>query len=157
MKSVLPALLSFALASPALALSCLPPDAVQLYEQARDSKDTYVAVRGRIDLSEPAQNPVPDTELPAITQAVMSGYSLTSHAFGALFRSKIEIRATCLGPWCGSAEGFEGEQIAMLRVDGNDVYTLMAGPCGGQAMAWTKDGERRLLDCHRTGNCVVGE
>lgn len=157
MKLILLAILSLTIASPALALSCMRPDAVQLYELARDSEDTYVAVRGRIDLSEPAQNPIPDTEIPTITQAVMSGYSLTSHAFGALFHSKIEIRATCLGPWCGSAEGFEGEQIAMLRVDGNDIYTLMAGPCGGQALAWTKDGERRLLDCHRTGNCVAAE
>ncbi|MBT8459812.1 MAG: hypothetical protein HKP37_06050 [Boseongicola sp.] len=157
MKSFIFAILLLALASPALALSCMRPDAVQLYELARDSDDTFIAVRGRIDLSEPAQDPIPETEIPAITQAVMSGYSLTSHAFGALFHSKIEIRANCLGPWCGSAEGFEGEQIAMLRVDGNDVLTLMAGPCGGKALPWTKDGERRLLDCHRTGKCVAAE
>lgn len=157
MKPLLLALLSLTIASPALALSCMRPDAVQLYEMARDSKDTYVAVRGRIDLSEPAQDPVPDTEIPTITQAVMSGYSLTTHAFGAIFNSKIEIRATCLGPWCGSAESFKGEQIAMLRVDPGNVYTLMAGPCGGQALEWTKDGEQRLLDCHRTGKCIAAE
>ena len=157
MKSFLLAALTLALASPAFALSCMPPDAVQLYEAARDSDDTYVVVRGRIDLSEPAKAPEPETEIPAITQAVMSGYALTQHGFGALFHRKIEIRATCLGPWCGSADGFKREQIAMLRVDGNDVYTLMAGPCGGRSMEWTKDGERRLLECHRTGNCVVAE
>lgn len=157
MKPLLLAALTFALATPAFALSCMPPDAVQLYEAARDSDDTYVAVRGRIDLSEPAQTPEPDTEMPAITKAVMSGYALTSHGFGALFHRKIEIRATCLGPWCGSADGFGGEQIAMLRVDRNNIYTLMAGPCGGQALDWSKDGERRLLECHRTGNCSAAE
>ena len=157
MKSILLAILTLACANPAFALSCVRPDAVQLYELARDSKDTYVAVRGRIDLSEPANAPEPETEMPTITQAVMSGYALTSHGFGAIFHRDIEIRASCLGPWCGSAEGFDGEQIAMLRVDDNDIYTLMAGPCGGQAVTWSKDGERRLLECHRTGNCVSGE
>ncbi|MBT8413512.1 MAG: hypothetical protein KJO30_04200 [Boseongicola sp.] len=157
MKAFLLAALALALATPAFALSCMRPDAVQLYEMARDSDDTYLAVRGRIDLSEPAQAPKPETEIPAITKAVMSGYALTQHGFGALFNRKIEIRASCLGPWCGSAETFKREQIAMLRVDDNGVYTLMAGPCGGTAMDWTKDGERRLLDCHRTGNCVLAE
>ena len=157
MKPFILAALTLLLATPAIALSCMRPDAVQLYEAARDSDDTYVVVRGRIDLSEPAQAPEPETEMPAITKAVMSGYALTTHGFGALFHRKIEIRATCLGPWCGSADGFVREQIAMLRVDNNDVYTLMAGPCGGQAIEWSKDGESRLLECHRTGNCVAAE
>ena len=157
MKTVILALLSLAIASPALALSCMAPDAVRLYEQARDSEDTFVAVRGRIDLSEPARAPDPDTETPATTHAVMSGYALTSHGFGAVFNRPIQIEATCFGPWCGSAEGFEGEQLAMLKVGDDTAYTLAADPCGGAAMAWSKDGEQRLLTCHRTGTCLTAE
>jgi len=157
MKTTALALLALTIASPAVALSCMAQDAVRLYEQARDSEETYVAVRGRIDLSEPAKVPDPDSEIPATTQAVISGYSLTSHGFGAIFNRTVQIEATCFGPWCGSADGFEGEQIAMLKVGEDDTYTLAADPCGGGAMNWSKDSERRLLSCHRTGNCVTAE
>ena len=139
MKPILLAILCLTIASPALALSCVRPDAVQLYELARDSDDTYVAVRGRIDLNEPAQSLVPETEIPSITQAVMSGYSLTSHGFGAIFHSVIEIRATCLGPWCGSAEGFEGEQIAMLA---QDLFVVFVRVLFGLHCAYPLVGDR---------------
>ena len=157
MKTVLLAALLLATAGPAFALSCLRPDAVRLYEKARDSKDTYVAVRGRIDLTEPANAPVPDSDIPSITLAKMSGYALTSHGFGALFNREIEIHATCLGPWCGSAEAFEGEQLAVLKVGDNNTYRLAADPCGGDAVFWSKDAENRLLACHRNGTCVTGD
>ncbi len=154
MRTVLLAIALTAIAGPALSLSCMRPDAVRLYDQARDSEDLYVAVRGRINLTEPANAPLPDSDTPAITQATLSGVVLTTHGFGAKFDREIEIAATCLGPWCGSAEEFEGELLAVLKVGEDNTYTLAAGPCGGGAVVWSKDGERRLLACHRDGECV---
>ena len=161
MKTLLVGIALLALAGPATALSCLRPDAVRLYEQARDSEDLYVAVRGRIDLLETANAPVPDSNAPAITEATLSGVALTTHGFGAEFNREVQISATCGGPWCGSAEAFDGEIIAFLKVDKSlgesDSYTLAAGPCGGSAIAWSKDAERRLLACHRDNTCIVAE
>ena len=140
-------------AGPAQALSCLRPDAVTLYETARDADEGYLVVRGRIDLQEPFRAPLPDTDERTRTAARLTGQSLTSHGFGVTFQRPIVIEAQCLGPWCAGPEGLKGEVIAALRVD-DDALVLRLGPCGGDVVAWDKPGERRLVDCHRSGRCL---
>ncbi len=146
----------FASVSPALALSCLRPDAVRIYEQARDSEDLFVIVRGRLDLVGPAREPDPESNLPAVTMARVNGFALTSHGFGAVFDRDVMVEAVCLGPWCGSAVGFEGEQLMGLRVSGG-IYSLTADPCGSFAVPWSKEGETRLLACHRSDTCEAAD
>ena len=52
----------------AAALSCLRPDAVTLYEQARDSEDAYYIVRGELQITGPVDEPDPET----VTQDVQA-------------------------------------------------------------------------------------
>jgi hypothetical protein len=139
--------------SPALALSCLRPDAVRLYELARDSEEVYYFVKGRIDLTEPVKEPDPNSDAPALTRAHISGTALNSHGFGTSFEQDITIVANCLSVWCGSAADLTGELFAALQIVDEEL-TLRVGPCGGDVVQWDQNAERRLLECHRTGICA---
>lgn len=152
------ALLVCLVAQPALALSCLRPDAVRLYEMARDSDDLFVMVRGKAEVTGAAINLVPDNtrDQTATTTAVVSGTLLTSHAFGRDFNREITLEVSCLGPWCGGTDGLEREQFLAIQVREDDLV-LRLGPCGGDVVNWDRDGERRMLSCHRGGACDTGE
>jgi len=140
--------------SPVLALSCLRPDAVRIYEMARDAEEIYYFVKGRVDLTETAREPDPNSETPALTSARIAGTALNSHGFGTAFDQEITIEAHCLASWCGSAEELTGELFAALRVEGEQLV-LRVGPCGGDLVQWDKGAERRLLECHRSGLCAA--
>ena len=141
-------------ASPALALSCARPNAVHLYEMARDAEEVYYFVRGRIDLTGAVAEPSPRSDAPALTPARISGTALNSHGFGTAFDREIVIEAHCLASWCGSARGLTGELFAALQIKGDDLY-LRVGPCGGDIAQWDRIGERQLLECHRGGPCAT--
>ncbi len=140
--------------SPVLALSCARPDAVRLYEMARDAEEVYFFVKGRVDLTEPVQEPDPNSDAPALTRAHISGTALNSFGFGTSFEQDFTIQANCLSVWCGSAADLAGELFAALQII-NEELTLRVGPCGGDVVQWDRDAERRLLECHRTGLCAV--
>ncbi len=140
--------------SPALALSCARPNAVHLYERARDADEPYYIVRGRIDLTGPVAEPSPSNDRPALTSARITGTALNSHGFGTVFDRDIIIEAHCLASWCGSAEGLTGELFAALQIKGDEL-TLRVGPCGGDIAQWDRISERQLLECHRAGICAT--
>ncbi len=154
MKPIILALAFITSASPVLALSCLRPDAVRLYEQARDSEDAFYIVRGRIDVTGPISEPDPTKGTPGHTQARFTGELLASQDFGAEFDRDINIISTCAGPWCGNPAGMEGDLIAAIRVDDAEL-SLASGPCGGDMVAWSDDAAARLLACHREGLCEI--
>lgn len=143
-------------ATEASALSCLRPDAVMLYEQARDSEDAFHIVRGELQITGPVNEPNPDTGAVGETQARLIGTMLTDEGFGAVFDQPVTIVSSCAGPWCGSATGQEGLLIAAVRI-GEDRFTLDAGPCGGDMLPYDGDGVGRLLSCHRFGRCELND
>ena len=153
-RSIVIAAAFVAAGSPVLALSCARPDAVRLYEMARDAEEIYYFVKGRVDVTEPVQEPDPNSDVPALTRAHISGTALNSHGFGTSFEQDITIEANCLSVWCGSAADLAGELFAALQII-NEELTLRVGPCGGDVVQWDRDAERRLLECHRTGLCAV--
>lgn len=139
--------------SPALSLSCAQPNAVHLYQMARDAEEPYYIVRGRVDLTGPVVEPSPNSETPARTKAWIRGTALNSHGFGTNFDQEITIEAHCLASWCGSPKDLAGELFTALQIKG-DHLTLRIGPCGGDVATWNRIGERQLLDCHRNGVCA---
>ena len=140
----------------AQALSCLRPDAVMLYEQARDSEDAFHIVRGELQITGPVTAPDPDTGATGETLARLVGTMLTDDGFTTTFDQPVTIVSSCAGPWCGSPTGQEGLLIAAVRI-GEDRLTLDAGPCGGDMLPYDADGADRLLACHRSGQCVLSE
>ncbi|MCG6882249.1 MAG: hypothetical protein LJE62_00680 [Silicimonas sp.] len=145
--------LSLALsATGAGALSCLRPDAVQLFQAARDAKEGFYVVKGRITLLEPVNAPDPDRGGIARTRARLTGLALGQGGFLAPFDREIALDAACLGPWCGSAEGLNEDMIVAVEVtDTGPVLSI--GPCRERLVAWDADGEDRVLACYRSGIC----
>ncbi len=146
------ACLAFIAATPATALSCLRPDAVRLFEQARDAEEAFFIVKGRVSLLEPPNLPVENTETPAQTHAQIEGLALTPTGFNQPFDHDVIIETICLGPWCASLEGLDDDLIMAVKTE-DDRLTLRIGPCGGDQILWDEDGENRILSCYRDGIC----
>lgn len=147
------------IAHPALALSCMRPDAVTLYQTAKTDRDDFYIARGTIRLLEPANDPKPNgmKSTATRTRAEFTGIALNRTGFSTPFERTIVIEANCLSTWCGSAAALEGTEVfAALRLD-NDDLILARGPCGGDVVEWSNDGEARLLTCHRDGDCRRAE
>lgn len=146
------ALLLALLAGPAAALSCLPPDPVRLYQFAEQSPDRYVMLKGRIigdDIELPRQN----SKIPARTTVRVEGLGLSATGFDAPADREITLELSCLSVWC-AAPPEEGELIMALKLEG-ETRVLAIDPCGGNAIPWSEDGEKRLLDCYLDGTCVI--
>lgn len=157
---IAPVLLTMLLgASPALALSCLPPDAVRLYEAARDSKGDYWIALGRVrametvNLPQPGLRPSENGETFADTKAQFLGRVLVGDRIFHPFARRVTLRLTCVSTWCAGDPG-DRQIIAAIEVaDGGLVLSI--GPCGENAVPWTEDGMERLLTCHADGDCVA--
>ncbi|MEM7752171.1 MAG: hypothetical protein AAF230_02090 [Pseudomonadota bacterium] len=139
-------------AGPVNALSCLRPDAVTLFERARDATDDFYIVKGRITLLEAPNTPPRGSSEPALTRARVQGHALNTAGFSAPFQRDVILKATCVGPWCGSLDGLIHELLMAVEVSG-ETLTLNIGPCGGDQLRWDQSGEERLLTCQRSGAC----
>lgn len=140
-------------AAPAVALSCLRPDAVRLYENARDSERVYYLVRGQVELTGAVRRPQPNSQAAALTKARVTGLALSGREFGASFDRSITVEAHCLGPWCGGPDGTKGEHFLALEIREDELFLRM-GPCGGDAVLWDMDAEHRVLSCHAGDSCT---
>ncbi len=138
------------------ALSCLRPDAVRLFEMARDADASFYMVKGSITLLEPANVPPRGSKTSTFTRARVDGLALSSGDFQVPFRRDIMVETSCAGPWCGDPQNLSGDMIMAIEVDG-DALTLNVGPCGGDQVTWDETGEDRLLACYVTGTCNPAE
>ncbi len=144
------------LAGPASALSCLRPDAVRLFEQARDAEEAFYIVAGEVMLLEAPNLPERGSKVPTLTRARVDGLALTQSGFKAPFSRDITIETSCLGPWCGSLDGLKGRLILGVKTE-KDELSLRVGPCGGDLVQWDQSGESRLLECYLEGVCKPAE
>ena len=162
MKIVTTSLIALLAASPVAALSCLPPDAVQLYERARDSDVSYWIVQGRLRPLEPVNAPEPNVLSPASnppfadTRTQVLGRVLIGDGSFHPFARNITVRLTCISEWCGGFPEDGTEIIAAIEVTDREPR-LTISACGGDYVDFSQDGLDRLLACHLSGNCVGAE
>lgn len=149
------AFLALLAGAPAHALSCLPPDALRLYDNAAESEDFYAIVTGRLhpdgDIAIPEVDVNNQKNAEATTRVRMSGKVLGSKGFAQEFEREIDVTITCLSIWCGGAIT-DQDVLAALRLT-DDVPVLEIGPCGGNAMPLAQADIDGLLKCHRQGGC----
>lgn len=141
-------------ATPALALSCAPYNAVKAFHAAASAPDPYVVVLGtltfddtqlpKVDLSR-QEDIKPDNIFPAH----LAGHSLARRGFVLPFRKDIMVNVQCTGPWCGSLAN--GEVYLAFLKQTNDAYILETHPCSGFAFA---DPDPDILS--RVKACVRG-
>ena len=145
-------------AGPALALSCLQPDAVRLYEAARDSESDYWIAVGRIrameevNVPESGLRPPQDEESHADTKVQFLGRVLVGDRIFHPFARRVTLRLTCVSAWCAGDPG-DAQVIAAIEVAERGLV-LSIGPCSETAVPHTEDGMERLLACHADGECV---
>ena len=147
----------FLAANPAFSLSCMRPDSVRMFENARDSEDIYYVIKGRltpkntyaIPTSENGKDSVADTSV------VIDGVGLGTRSFSVPVKVEAMVILTCLSVWCAGPPP-EGELLMIVKKQ-NEALTLEVGPCGGTAIPWSVDSENRLLDCHRSNSCKPAE
>ncbi len=139
---------------PAHALSCLPPDAVRLFEQAREAEEDYVIVKGRLMFLETPSTPPRGSKLPALTKARIDGHGLNNAGFTSPFSRRVTVSASCFAHWCGSLDDVSEPSIFAIQVTSTEL-TLDIGPCGGDRVTWSPSGEERLLRCYQSGDCQI--
>lgn len=148
----------FALAQPAFALSCMAPDIARDYQQAAQSDDTYIVVKGNLFFDE--------TELPdridqrtsrardsVDVEGWLAGFSLAKNGFTRRFERDVILRVSCLGPWCGGT--VKGEHLAFLKQEDHQ-WIMQINPCHGMTYATpTAEQEQTALACFRGEGCQV--
>ena len=148
--------LVFSLMSPAaFALSCMPHDVAQVYQEAAESETRYFVVLGELtfdkrklpvtDWDNQADTP-PDTRIPAR----LTGRSLEKGGFRKAFDGQITLNAQCFGPWRASAIS-GANYLAFVNAD---THELVVTPCGG--FGFTNPSNEvidTVLQCHRGGAC----
>lgn len=148
-------------ASPALSLSCMRPDVVRMFEYARDSDDIYYVIKGRLTPSKPYAIPEPKTSAPgdlpstADTPVGINGMGLGSHSFSVSVEVGATVRLKCLSVWCAGPP--PESELLMIVKKSNEDLVLDVGPCGGTAIPWSAEAEKRLLECHRSDSCKPAE
>jgi hypothetical protein len=143
-------------AGPAMALSCLRPDPAATFQSASASTDVYVVLRGSFAFDAglmPAfdGNPV-DTE-PAPVAALFSGNALGPDGFTLPYETELLLQPSCAGPWCGGLVP-TGDAIAFARDNGEGVYVIDLGPCGGSVFEPTDDTVATIVQCMTGGACA---
>ncbi|MEQ8899091.1 MAG: hypothetical protein RID23_18575 [Roseovarius sp.] len=131
-RTLAPAALAALIASPALSLSCMAPDAARTYQQLDEAEERYIAVHGALSFDE---SKLPETDLqdqgstPKSTPlpAQLTGMSLSAEGFTTPFVHPVTLDVRCYGPWCaGMTSGTEVLGFVELRESG-PVLTL--DPC----------------------------
>lgn len=148
--------LLMALAQPAHALSCAPPDIARDFQRAAQSDDAYIIVKGdlffdeaklpdRTDLRTSRKRDTTDIE------GWLAGYSLTKDGFTKRFERDVILRVSCLGPWCGGTT--KGEHLAFLKQE-KLQWVVQISPCPGMTYASpTAEQEQKALSCFRGEDC----
>ncbi|NNE88620.1 MAG: hypothetical protein HKN27_11135 [Silicimonas sp.] len=144
-------------AGPAMALSCMRPDAVRMFEYARDSKDIFYVIKGRITPVDAYDVPTSKngSDTATDTPVLISGTGLGPGGFSVPVEIGATVRLTCLSVWCAGPPA--DEELLMIVKKAGDDLTLEIGPCGGTAIPWNSASEERLLQCHVSDNCVPGD
>ncbi len=156
-KAIGVALLCVLPQAPAQALSCLPHDVAQTYNQAAKSEETYIVVHGQLTFDD-SRLPKTDwqhqekTPPNSLIPARLVGKALSRTGFDTSFDRNITFNVQCLGPWCASAKSGTS-YLAFLRKT-NGGYQLDINACGGMGFP---DPTQQALDvvvtCFQGGPC----
>ena len=145
------------LAQPVLALSCMRPDAVSMYQRAAESEARYVVVLGAFLRDGPDQPLLSEPEaegmgIPYVYDALFYGDIGSRVGFHTPAELEVTVAVDCLGPWCGTPPADGQEVLAFLQVDENGEYFLMVEACPTWVMTAP---DQEVMD--RIAACMRGE
>lgn len=145
------------IATPAMSLSCLRPDVVRLYEQARDADASYWLLRGQLVSDTPLATPQaqPDgrykDNTSASSTARFQGKSLHRDGFRDAADTDVTVTVTCIAHWCG---GVPLEEDLIMAIEVTETGPeLLAPPCSTRFIRFSEENEARLLRCALDNVC----
>lgn len=148
------------LASPVWSLSCLRPDVVRAFEQARDAEEAFWFLRGTLIFDDALGVPEPQPDgrykddASASTIVRFEGHALHLDGFRPMADRDITVTVRCLAHWCGVVMPDEKLFMAVELTENGPELTL--DPCRSRAVPFSEEGEKRLLRCARDGMCLSG-
>lgn len=147
-----------AVATPALALSCIPFNAADAYLEASRAPERFLIVAGQLRFDR-AQLPTGDHQDPnntpplTIIPATLSGKALTATGFTDPYDQRVALHVVCLGPWCGAAG--QAQDIVAFVERGADGDRLEVSPCPRRVFPGSLASlKRQILDCHQGRACI---
>ena len=141
-----------ALASQAVALSCLPPNVARTFNQINEAPDTYVLALGVLTIK--GRIPKYKESQPRQVLAQFSGVFLGTSGQSAEQTVPVTVDAVCYASWCGGFPETDEKMIAFLKKTKAD-YHLQTNPCGGHfKIAPTPKDLRLMRKCLKQGGCT---
>jgi hypothetical protein len=132
MKQIIPSALVLSLvASQAMALSCVQPDAARSFETAANSDKTFVILSGTFEF---AARPEVTTDNPRAENYLskFSGLLLTGVGFTDQVAAPVTINTSCAASWCGTMK--PGTPYLAFVEQTETRLTLNVGPCPEMAL-----------------------
>lgn len=145
-------------ALPAQALSCIRPDPVRLYTQARDAEARFRIVHGTLTAQEtlPKRRQTGSSRVnpkPIHVKARLQGMQLGKGGFTAPVDTPVTVTLACFASWCGGWPG-AGQMLMAVEEGPNGALTVTSDPCSSKIYAKPDAAElRRVLTCHKGGAC----
>lgn len=145
-------------AVPANALSCLRPDPVSLYEQARDSDKRFRVVHGALQPLEKVREQRArqgQRETPPITvKARLQGLQLGADGFATPFDRTVSVELVCFSAWCGQFPGTDQQLLAVE--ERGEGFVVTSDPCSSLIYSTPTAADlKRVIDCHDGGTCAT--
>ena len=158
MKHILAAATLSALATDALALSCMAPSVAQSYAWADAADEAYVVLYGGFMFGTPPSNDTGDINAPLVVDVDASfvGHALTRDGFQPINPLDLTVRLDCAGPWCGALPDDSGVMLAFVE-QSDDGLLLTLGPCGGSLFSRVSREDFNTVEaCMKQGACPGG-
>lgn len=131
MRLSIAATIAMMIASPAAALSCMPPSFDRSFDQARDTEETYGILAGSIDVNEAkVKQASKDGTTPYSVMGIFTGAAIHSEGLSENFQREIAVEVKCYGPWCGNAQDIE-DVIFFAKLGPAGSLMVEDNPCGG--------------------------
>lgn len=150
-RTLLALSVSAALAQPALALSCLPPDPASAFADANAAEEVYVVVKG---IFSGGPGPRPDGSLNGEARhygATFTGHTINRDGLAEPISRTATISETCAGPWCSEMQ-MDTEVLTFLRIEAGSPPHLSVGPCYSNVFfAPTAEQMQAIQQCFETG------
>ncbi|MFY0633898.1 MAG: hypothetical protein JXQ91_08795 [Vannielia sp.] len=146
-------------AVPAVALSCLRPDPVRIYTQARDAEARYRIVHGTLTAQETVRRkrPAPGSQAtpkPVRVKARLQGMQLGRGGFATPIDTPVTVVLTCAASWCGGWPG--AGQLLMAVQETSGGLSVESDACSSQIYSKpTRADLGRVLTCHKGGACAT--
>lgn len=152
MSRILAFILALSWANQALALSCVRPDAVRYYIDARDAGEMYEVVEGHFQRKRIIMPPRGNDGRSFEWNTRFVGRMLGPDGFMTSYEEDVTVFGGCIASWCVEGPP-QGHVLAFIELRGNERI-LRTNACSSWVVPNPSPADLgRVERCHRGGGC----